>query len=289
MQRLIMRRLSCIFIFLLFFTNLKAQQYEVIYELYIQASTEKDSLITEETSLVIFPEQQISFFSNLGEQKRKDFFKQIREEAKINPDISHVDYSAVPEYVFAYSVLKNLKTNEHSFYEEVLGDTYNYGFDLNLNWNITGDKKQILDYACQKATLHFGGRQWTAYFTQEIPFSDGPYKFHGLPGLILEIYSEDGDYSFSAKGIQTLKTEFIAPKSLKMRKASLDKYKEKLAEKPSIAFVNKMQSSGLTGSVSYNGKPISNSQVANTYDKEVKEWMKNHNNPIEKDMIWLDK
>src|SRR5690606_18590103 len=98
MQRLNMKRLSYIFIFFLFFTNLKAQQYEVIYELNFQASTEKDSLITEETSLVIFPEQQISFFSNLGEQKRKDFFKQIREEAKINPDISHVDYSAVPEY-----------------------------------------------------------------------------------------------------------------------------------------------------------------------------------------------
>lgn len=274
---------------LLFLSVLNAQQYEIIYELKFQPNIEKDSLITEETSLVIFPEQQISIFSNLNEQKRKDFFKQIREQAKINPDLSHVDYNAVPEYVFAFSVLKNLKTNEQSFYESVLGDTYTYEFDLNLNWNISPDKKQILDYTCQKATLDFGGRQWTAYFTQEIPFSDGPYKFHGLPGLILEIYSEDGDYSFTAKGIHTLTKEFLAPRSVKMRKASLEKYKEKLAEKPSIAFINKMQSSGLTGSVSYNGKPISNNQIAETYDESVKEWMKNHNNPIEKDMIWLEK
>lgn len=284
-----MMKPTFLIICLLLFATLSAQQYEVIYELSFQPNTQKDSLITEETSLVIFPEQQISLFSNLGEQKRKDFFKQIREQAKNNPDFSHVDYNAVPEYSFAFRVLKNLKTNEHSFYEAVLGDIYTYTFDLNLNWNIAHDKKQILGYTCQKATLDFGGRQWTAYFTQEIPISDGPYKFHGLPGLILEIYSEDGDYSFSTIGFQTLETTFLEPKSLKMRKASLDKYKEKLAEKPSIALKNKMQSSGLTGSVSYNGKPISDSQIAQTFDESVKKWMKNHNNPIEKGMIWLEK
>src|SRR5690554_4840436 len=131
MGRLMIKKPIYTILCLLFLSVLNAQQYEIIYELKFQPNIEKDSLITEETSLVIFPEQQISIFSNLNEQKRKDFFKQIREQAKINPDLSHVDYNAVPEYVFAFSVLKNLKTNEQSFYESVLGDTYTYEFDLN--------------------------------------------------------------------------------------------------------------------------------------------------------------
>lgn len=38
--------------------------------------------------------------------------------------------------------------------------------------------------------------EWTAWFTTELPISDGPYKFHGLPGLILKIYDKTNTYSF---------------------------------------------------------------------------------------------
>ena len=54
----------------------------------------------------------------------------------------------------------------------------------------------------QKASCDFGGRRWEAWFTPEIPYSEGPYKFCGLPGLILNIADTDGHYVFELLSIE---------------------------------------------------------------------------------------
>ncbi len=70
-----------------------------------------------------------------------------------------------------------------------------YNDDTKFNWKISNDKQKIGEYEAQKATTEFGGRKWTAWFTESIPFPDGPYKFSGLPGLIVKI--EDAEKNFS--------------------------------------------------------------------------------------------
>lgn len=60
-----------------------------------------------------------------------------------------------------------------------------------FNWELQEETKTILGYACQKAICTFRGRMFEVYFTKDLPFSDGPWKFSGLPGLILEAYSND--------------------------------------------------------------------------------------------------
>mgnify|MGYP003452363209 CR=1 FL=1 len=44
----------------------------------------------------------------------------------------------------------------------------------------------------------FRGRNYIGYFTPEIPISSGPFKFSGLPGLILELYDTKREVSFEA-------------------------------------------------------------------------------------------
>ncbi len=85
----------------------------------------------------------------------------------------------------------------------------------NIDWKLTTQKKIILGYECQQATGHFRGRMYHAWFTTKIPVSTGPYKFTGLPGLILEIYDEEKEVSFIAKGIRNLsdKSKIIIPSS----------------------------------------------------------------------------
>ncbi|WP_262892927.1 hypothetical protein [Kaistella flava (ex Peng et al. 2021)] len=39
-------------------------------------------------------------------------------------------------------------------------------------------------YKVQKATTTFGGKKWVAYFTRDIPFTDGPYKFRDCLDLL---------------------------------------------------------------------------------------------------------
>lgn len=57
-----------------------------------------------------------------------------------------------------------------------------------LNWKIENDTKKIGKFLCRKATTSFRGRNYTAWFTTEIPLPYGPWKLQGLPGLILEAY-----------------------------------------------------------------------------------------------------
>ena len=67
-----------------------------------------------------------------------------------------------------------------------------------LNWQLTNEQKNIQDFSCSKATLSFRGRDFIAWFTTEVPVAFGPWKFHGLPGLILEVHDVNNLFSWSA-------------------------------------------------------------------------------------------
>lgn len=83
-----------------------------------------------------------------------------------------------------------------------------------FQWVMTNEKKTIMTYPCQKTTLDFRGRAYEAWFSPILPFSDGPFKFSGLPGLILEMQDSKKHYVFKCIGIKKLKT----PKVIKIRK-----------------------------------------------------------------------
>jgi len=83
------------------------------------------------------------------------------------------------------------------------GPIYLYVEDnVKFDWKILADRKNILSYSCQKASTTFRGRTYVAWFTTDIPISDGPYKFAGLPGLILQIQDTKGHYKYNCIGIQ---------------------------------------------------------------------------------------
>ena len=96
---------------------------------------------------------------------------------------------------FAYKITKEYPTMKVNFSERMLNSVFGYNEEPKFNWKISNDKQKIGEYEAQKATTEFGGRKWTAWFTESIPFPDGPYKFSGLPGLIVKI--EDAEKNFS--------------------------------------------------------------------------------------------
>jgi GLPGLI family protein len=70
------------------------------------------------------------------------------------------------------------------------------------NWELYDDTLTVLGYLCQKATCKFRGRNYTAWFAVDIPINNGPWKFGGLPGLILKVYDADKLYVFESTGIE---------------------------------------------------------------------------------------
>ena len=70
-----------------------------------------------------------------------------------------------------------------------------------ISWSLYDEQKVIGSHTCQKAKTHFRGREYTAWFTLDIPVNFGPWKLNGLPGLILEVYDSRQEVYFIATTI----------------------------------------------------------------------------------------
>lgn len=80
--------------------------------------------------------------------------------------------------------------------KQILKEPLDYRWEINKT-NI----KNILGYTCFEAKTSFKGRNYTAYFTDKILVNDGPRKFSGLPGLILQLREDQGILDITATKI----------------------------------------------------------------------------------------
>lgn len=70
-----------------------------------------------------------------------------------------------------------------------------------MEWQLVDQEIEFMGFQCKKAITDFRGRQYEVWFTTEIPIRNGPWKFNGLPGLILKAESTDGLFGFTAFSI----------------------------------------------------------------------------------------
>jgi GLPGLI family protein len=71
-----------------------------------------------------------------------------------------------------------------------------------MQWTLKDEKQTICGYQCQKATCHWRGRDYVAWFTSAIPLKSGPWKFGGLPGLIMKIYDTKHLYTWETVAVE---------------------------------------------------------------------------------------
>ncbi|MCU7617902.1 GLPGLI family protein [Chryseobacterium sp. PBS4-4] len=93
-------------------------------------------------------------------------------------------------------VIVRKANDEYDHYEWLEYDILKTSEKVAQKWVLTNEKKTIQNHMVQKAETNWGGRKWTAWFSLEIPFQYGPYTFHGLPGLIMEISDSKNNFSF---------------------------------------------------------------------------------------------
>lgn len=116
--------------------------------------------------------------------------------------------------------------------EETLTVYDKYGEDLGyyteslleMEWTVVEDSiATVLGYNCLMAETDYHGRHWKAWFTPEIPVPFGPWKLHGLPGLILKAEA-NGGFSFTATGLE-LTNRLISPMYLQQDYRKVDRKK----------------------------------------------------------------
>lgn len=166
-----------------------------------------------------------------------------------------------------------------------------YNDDAKMDWKISAEKAKIGSYNAQKATTEFGGRKWIAWFSSEIPLQDGPYKFHGLPGLIVKIEDEGSNYIWELKGNkkvenfnETTYLESISPggNGGKVQEVSREKFEKTFADYKKDPFASarpmlrpEMMSQKIPGS------DLTIGEMVKQQEKMMKDFYGANNNPIE--------
>lgn len=88
--------------------------------------------------------------------------------------------------------------------EQICQDWFRYDEEMPvMDWELTDSTKTILGYECAGAETDFRGRHWRVFYTPDIPLMEGPWKLHGLPGLIMEAKADGEEYTFGCIGIRT--------------------------------------------------------------------------------------
>jgi GLPGLI family protein len=114
-----------------------------------------------------------------------------------------------------YYLFKNLQTKNILEATFVLSKLVYVKDSLDLmKWKPNNETKNILGQKCLSATTTFRGRAYTAYYATLLPYSNGPWKFGGLPGLILEVFSDDNGYYFKATNIVQNSKEQVNTKDI---------------------------------------------------------------------------
>jgi GLPGLI family protein len=140
---------------------------------------------------------------------------EVRDGAEVkkeNENVGEIKISSSDPYVFEFIHYNYSRLDFIS--ERVFINKIKYQKKDSIpNWEFVDEKKQIGKYTCQKAITKYCGRIWIVWFTTELPYPYGPWKLHGLPGLIMEAIDADKKYSFEFESI-SMPTIFIGTKFL---------------------------------------------------------------------------
>lgn len=102
------------------------------------------------------------------------------------------------------TIFKNHPGGKLTHTEKICMDWFRYEEDMpELEWELTDSVTNVLGYECHSAVCNFRGREWTAFYSEEIPLMEGPWKLYGLPGLIMKASDNDRHYNFECIGIKS--------------------------------------------------------------------------------------
>ncbi len=283
MKNQILKSLLLILSALLSHNYFYGQSYKIIYEMTWQPS--KDSTVyKKELMALITNEKEPSYFESYEKFRYDSLKTKLVNDYVANGGKSLRFPNENNDSKYRTFITKDLQNNiikdENKFYTTLFLVEYKSQYQ----WKIDNTQsKNIFGYKTYKATTNFAGRNWTAWYTTDIPILDGPYKFHGLPGLILKISDDSGDYDFEVKGITKEKNDishrsFSYKKAVELTPKQWCDFWRKYQKQPSMILENLN-----TAQTTYviNGKDVNSREVKDEYNKKESEMIRNFENPIE--------
>ena len=127
-------------------------------------------------------------------------------------------FAPFPQFREPATVYKNYPKGKMTVMDRIDKTEYNYTDDLNAQeWQLQTDTMTIMGYLCYKAVCQWRGRDYEAWFTPDIPVSEGPMKFGGLPGLIMKVSDHMQEWVYEIEGLQKVNRPIIMRPPLKQK------------------------------------------------------------------------
>lgn len=204
---------------------------EVQYEFsFVRDTTDVDESHRAKELMILDFNSQASLFYSQQYMAARKIFEQAAIDSQTNKNVN-INTGDLPKYKVAYSVYRN----ESKIFVSALIARDLFTFEnAYLKWNTSyKEVKTILGYQCNKATTIFNNRTYIAWYTKDIPISEGPYRFKGLTGLILEINDEKKYNSFIALGIEKKQVEIkLLQKGIPVTREQYLRKKEEFKNNP---------------------------------------------------------
>lgn len=178
-------------------TSLVRIQYLMLYVKDVEAPDKK----TENTMMLQIGNELSKYFDFhrfLADSLWNTLAKKKKAISEVRSEILNYRAGTLPLEIF-----KNYPKGKIKTIDRVPLETYTFEEEMESpNWELESDTLTVCGYTCKKATTTYFGRNYTAWYTPEIPISDGPWKFFGLPGLILKVIDDREHYSFECIAIE---------------------------------------------------------------------------------------
>jgi len=243
------------------FTVLDSAQMKFTYLFRYKKSwyrNDSDTALLEDKQSLLIGAKTSKYYSDYYyDYCKREMSRKINDES--------YTYKQMEEGTCSFEIFKNYPDSKMTVIEQagvdMLGGNYKYVEDMpSIQWKIDTDTATILTYSCQKATTTFRGRNYTAWFAPDIPSNNGPWKFGGLPGLILKISDESHRYMFECIGMK----QFEKPEPIKffnlryttLKREEMDKIYRRYFKDP-IQFWKDIQS-GINGQIDASDLPKMN-------------------------------
>ncbi|ASK31033.1 hypothetical protein CEY12_13360 [Chryseobacterium sp. T16E-39] len=265
-----------ILLILIFFVVMaKSQTHRFVYDvLYKKDST--SNILTKENYILDIGKNEVLYYT-------RDFY--VADSLITN----NIPFPKEMKLNTSNIVSHKIGSNSYDEYDLLENTVLKLQTDNSQNWKLTDEKKKLKNISVQKATTNWGGRTWIAWFTSDIPFQEGPFKFHGLPGLIVEVYDTKNNYRFelvrSTKVDKIIENQFITMSKQMSIPVTWEKYKStrlKYYESP-IGFIRNGMPVSKDDQFFLNDGTKVNSNNLRDINQNLRARIKKYNNPAELD------
>ena len=188
-----------------------AQAQATYHFIHVRDTTDRSHPYTE--NLLLLLSRNASACISLDSRSQNEMFiKQVQDQVKNAADPNRISLNItgkrpVSNEYFQFLAAKKLVVQQNLINNYLIEEPLPV-----INWKISSDTMTISSLHCQKATAHFKGRDYIAWFCADLPFHSGPWKLNGLPGLIVQAGDTKKEVLFEFAGFEQINNQKLMVK-----------------------------------------------------------------------------